>query len=259
VGLKEYRRKRDFKKTDEPAGQKHQDSHERHFVIQKHAASRLHYDFRLEMEGVLRSWAVPKGPSLDPKDKRLAVHVEDHPLEYGSFEGIIPEGQYGGGTVLLWDRGEWIPDGDPVAAYHKGVIKFELDGKKLKGGWTLVRMPGEEGKNWLLIKERDSKAKPSDEYDITSKKTKSVASGRSIEKIAKDQDRVWQSNHEDKKKKKSTKPDSGKKTSAKSATKPQTRRTASVKKKPGTSRLKQSEAQKKQVSPKRHVRNSRHS
>ncbi len=198
MGLKEYYRKRDFDKSAEPKGKEHRERKVHQFVIQKHAASRLHYDFRLEMEGVLRSWAVPKGPSLDPKDKRLAVHVEDHPIEYGTFEGIIPEGQYGGGTVLLWDRGEWIPRGDPVAAYHKGSIKFELKGEKLRGGWTLVRMPGEDGKNWLLIKERDDVARAAADYDITAKKVKSVDSGRTIEQIAKAADRVWESNREEK-------------------------------------------------------------
>src|SRR5687767_4462141 len=150
MGLKEYHRKRDFERTPEPAGEEHSDRDAGSFVIQKHAASRLHYDFRLEMEGVLRSWAVPKGPSYDPADKRLAVHVEDHPLEYGTFEGIIPKGQYGGGSVVLWDRGTWIPEGDPLASYRKGKLKFRLDGEKLRGTWTLVRMQGaasEDGKN----------------------------------------------------------------------------------------------------------------
>ena len=116
--------------------------------IQKHAATRLHYDFRLEMDGVLKSWAVPKGPSLDPAEKRLAVHVEDHPLDYGDFEGIIPKGEYGGGTVLLWDRGTWTPVGDPVAGYAKGDFKFELDGEKLHGRWVLVRMGSRDRRGW---------------------------------------------------------------------------------------------------------------
>ena len=124
MGLTEYKRKRNFRATPEPEG-KVKKAKGQSFVIQKHAATRLHYDFRLEMEGVLRSWAVPKGPSLDPGEKRLAVHVEDHPIDYGDFEGIIPKGQYGGGTVLLWDRGTWTPEGDPVAAYKKGNLKFQ--------------------------------------------------------------------------------------------------------------------------------------
>src|SRR5437588_8902104 len=146
MALEEYQRKRDFRKTPEPAGnlrgRKKTDAAPLSYVIQKHAATRLHYDFRLELGGVLLSWAVPKGPSLDPADKRLAMHVEDHPLEYGGFEGVIPPKQYGAGTVLLWDRGIWIPKGDPAAAYAKGHLKFELDGEKLKGGWTLVRTHG---------------------------------------------------------------------------------------------------------------------
>src|SRR5205085_12507791 len=133
MGLEEYRRKRDFSKTPEPSGKRRRGdaapSRSLSFVIQKHAARRLHYDFRLERAGVLMSWAVPKGPSLDPGEKRLAVHVEDHPMDYGGFEGVIPEGQYGGGTVLLWDRGSWTPEGpDPAEAYRKGALKFRLDG-----------------------------------------------------------------------------------------------------------------------------------
>ena len=135
----------------------------RAFVIQKHAATRLHYDFRLELDGVLLSWSVPKGPSLDPTVKRLAMHVEDHPLAYGDFEGIIPKGQYGGGTVLLWDRGTWEPQEDPVAGYAKGNLKFLLKGEKLHGGFALIRLGGRAGRRrsgderaWLLIKERDA-------------------------------------------------------------------------------------------------------
>src|SRR3954453_6828790 len=140
MALEEYRRKRDFKATPEPSGaakgkKKKGKAKGLSFVIQKHAASRLHYDFRLEMEGVLKSWAVPKGPSLDPADKRLAMMTEDHPIDYGDFEGIIPEGQYGGGTVLLWDRGTWEPLEDPHQGLRKGALKFRLDGKKLKGKW----------------------------------------------------------------------------------------------------------------------------
>ena len=136
MGLAEYRRKRTFTRTPEPAGKKPAGRRRGRgvFVVQKHAASRLHYDFRLESEGVLKSWAVPKGPSLDPRDKRLAVEVEDHPLEYGDFEGTIPEGEYGGGRVLLWDRGHWEPEGDAAEALRRGRLKFKLEGEKLRGG-----------------------------------------------------------------------------------------------------------------------------
>src|SRR5687768_2047456 len=193
--LAEYRRKRDFKKTPEPSGgRRPRRGRDLSFVIQKHDASRLHYDFRLEMEGVLRSWAVPKGPSLKPSEKRLAVHVEDHPISYGDFEGVIPEGQYGGGTVLLWDRGVWHPEGDPVEGYRKGKLKFRLEGEKLNGGWTLVRMGGprsEGGKNWLLIKERDETALRNGRKDVTEARPESVDTGRSLEQIARERDRVW--------------------------------------------------------------------
>src|SRR5579872_1110693 len=133
MALEEYRRKRDFKKTPEPPGTVAKPARERFFCVQKHRATSLHYDFRLEHNGVLLSWAVPKGPSLDPADKRLAMHVEDHPLEYGGFEGIIPKGQYGGGTVMLWDKGTWAPVGDARGGYRKGHLKFELEGERLKG------------------------------------------------------------------------------------------------------------------------------
>jgi bifunctional non-homologous end joining protein LigD len=163
MGLGEYKKKRDFKKTPEPAGRERPSTTGRMFIIQKHAARRLHYDFRLEHGGVLWSWAVPKGPSFDPKEKRLAVHVEDHPVEYGGFEGVIPEGEYGAGSVMLWDRGSWEPLGDPGAQYREGKLKFRLHGEKLSGAWTLVRMGGrgnEDGKNWLLIKEHDQLVRP---------------------------------------------------------------------------------------------------
>jgi bifunctional non-homologous end joining protein LigD len=157
--LASYRHKRDFGRTPEPAGAKRPSARGRSFVIQKHDARRLHYDFRLELDGVLKSWAVPKGPSLIPGEKRLAVHVEDHPIEYGRFEGVIPEGQYGAGTVKVWDRGVWIPDGDPREGLERGKLSFQLRGRKLHGGWALVRMHGRAGRNgkenWLLIKERD--------------------------------------------------------------------------------------------------------
>jgi len=163
-------------------------------VIQKHDASRLHYDLRLELGGTLKSWAVPNGPSLDPAVKSLAVHVEDHPLDYAGFEGVIPEGQYGGGTVMVWDQGSWQPEGDPAKAYRSGKLKFTLKGQKLHGSWALVRMggaAGEDGKNWLLIKHRDAEAKSAKNYDVLKKEPLSVLSGRDLEEIAADGDRVW--------------------------------------------------------------------
>ena len=201
MALEEYKRKRDFRRTPEPAGavaSHPKAGSELSFVIQKHAARRLHYDFRLELDGVLKSWAVPKGPSLDPGEKRLAVHVEDHPLDYGQFEGVIPEGEYGGGTVLLWDRGTWIPlERDPEAAYRKGSLKFILNGAKLHGKWALVRMGGkaatERRENWLLIKERDEEAMPQTGDAIVSENPLSVATGRSLDAIAADRDWVWHS------------------------------------------------------------------
>src|ERR1043166_7518851 len=137
--LSEYKRKRKFDKTPEPGPKKKRTRTGHMFVIQKHRATQLHYDFRLEVDGVLKSWAVPKGPSLDPAVKRLAMQVEDHPVEYGAFEGIIPQGEYGGGTAMLWDRGEWEPIGDPHDSFRTGKIKFRLHGKKLGGAWMLVR------------------------------------------------------------------------------------------------------------------------
>src|SRR3954462_9247612 len=143
MALEVYRKKRDFKISPEPSGGAVERRRaELAFVVQKHAARRLHYDFRLELDGVLLSWAVPKGPSLDPADKRLAMHVEDHPIEYGDFEGTIPKGQYGGGTVMLWGRGTWSPVGDPDETYRKGHLKFDLEGEKLRGRWALVKTHG---------------------------------------------------------------------------------------------------------------------
>jgi bifunctional non-homologous end joining protein LigD len=178
-----YRRKRNFKKTAEPAGKKRAGgSTHLSFVVQKHAARRLHYDFRLEMDGALASWAIPKGPSLNPKERRLAVEVEDHPIEYGDFEGTIPKGECGAGSVIVWDRGWWTPEGDPVADRRKGRLKFHLNGAKLKGGWTLVRMKPKGRKddksNWLLIKERDQNAAKT---DIVSARPQSVESGKTIQ------------------------------------------------------------------------------
>ncbi|MCC2642366.1 MAG: ykoU [Nitrospira sp.] len=197
MGLQQYWKKRDFKQTPEPRGRPVPAAAQLRFVIQKHAASRLHYDFRLELDGTLKSWAVPKGPSLDPAQKRLAVHVEDHPLDYAGFEGIIPAKQYGAGTVLLWDRGYWTPIGDPRSSYRRGRLKFTLHGEKLQGIWNLVRMGGrqEAGKeNWLLIKEKDEEARSGKKSEVTHTLTDSVASGRTIEQIAKGRHRVWQSN-----------------------------------------------------------------
>ena len=184
--LDEYRRKRDFTITQEPDEEPLRKPRQRSalsFVIQKHAARRLHYDFRLELDGTLKSWAVPKGPSLDPRDKRLAVHVEDHPLDYGSFEGSIPAGQYGAGDVIVWDRGIWQPHGDPHASYQSGKLKFSLQGEKLAGDWTLVRthLRGSGDKEqWLLIKERDPQARSADEYNIVEALPDSVLSEASI-------------------------------------------------------------------------------
>ena len=221
--LSTYRQKRDFEKTPEPSGEAAVvPSKRRRFVIQKHDATRLHYDFRLEFDGVFKSWAVTKGPSLNPHDKRLAVEVEDHPLDYGDFEGTIPEGQYGGGTVMLWDRGTWESD-DPEAGFKKGDLKFTLHGEKLHGSWVLVRMrrdrTGGKRTNWLLIKHRDEYA--SEDEDILSE-DKSVASGRAMEQIAGGKSRapkpfmlakgtgkadaVWQSNRAEESKGRTVKP-----------------------------------------------------
>jgi bifunctional non-homologous end joining protein LigD len=186
--LKKYQSMRDFDVTAEPSGKRPVAASKRlRYVIQKHEATRLHYDFRLELNGTFKSWAVTRGPSLNPADKRLAVEVEDHPLDYGDFEGTIPKGQYGGGTVMLWDRGYWEPEGDPERMLAKGDLKFSLDGDKLHGSWVLVRMRGDKfgGKrtNWLLIKHHDKYAKDANGEAIL-KKDHSVASGRAMEQIA---------------------------------------------------------------------------
>ena len=186
MALEEYKRKRDFKQTPEPPP-KVERGKQRRFVIQKHRATRLHYDFRLEMEGVLKSWAVPKGPSLDPADKRLAMQVEDHPVSYFDFEGTIPAGNYGAGTVMVWDMGTWEPVGDASAMLKKGDLKFRLDGQKLKGEFALVhiksRRPDSKGTEWLLIKHKDEYVQPGydiDQYDY------SVLTKRSMTEIAGD-------------------------------------------------------------------------
>ncbi len=176
--LETYNRKRNFTRTPEPRGKREQARGAGSFVVQKHAARRLHYDFRLEWDGVLRSWAVPKGPSLDPQVKRMAVQVEDHPLSYGDFEGTIPEGQYGAGSVIVWDRGTWTPVGDAAKGLREGKLKFTLKGRKLNGGFTLVRMrqrAGEKGTSWLLIKERDAAARPTAQFDVLEERSESVA------------------------------------------------------------------------------------
>src|SRR5207253_2506812 len=187
MGLAEYKRKRDFKKTAEPAGGKplpEKIKGASRFVIQKHAARRLHYDFRLEMEGVLKSWALPKGLPWKRGEKHLAMQVEDHPIEYADFEGIIPEGEYGGGTVMVWDRGTWTPElPDVDAALRKGELKFSLEGEKLRGSWVLVRTrAGSSGKpSWLLIKHRDTFASAD---DIATSAPRSVVSNRIMAEIA---------------------------------------------------------------------------
>ena len=192
--LRDYKAKRDFAKTAEPSGSKTKTARSKakggRFVVQKHDATRLHYDFRLELDGVLKSWAVTKGPSTNPADKRLAVRVEDHPLDYGDFEGTIPEGQYGGGTVMLWDEGTWEPIGDPHEALEDGDLKFTLKGKRMKGEWVLVHMKGRDQKtkngpreNWLLIKHRDRYATAGN--GLTEKFTTSVETGRDLSGIAK--------------------------------------------------------------------------
>jgi bifunctional non-homologous end joining protein LigD len=196
MSLREYQRKRDFRRTSEPLA-KVAKRKGWSYVIQKHAASHLHYDFRLELDGVLKSWAVPKGPSLDPKVKRLAMHVEDHPVNYGEFEGIIPAGEYGGGTVMLWDRGSWEPVGDPHEGHRTGRLKFRLQGEKLRGGWMLVkssRSASGKGNEWLLFKERDEEAQPATDGDIVVDQPLSVTTGRDLDQIASDQDHVWKSN-----------------------------------------------------------------
>jgi len=190
MSLDPYRQKRNFQVSPEPRGSKRGAAALQprlQFVVQKHRATQLHYDFRLEFKGVLLSWAVPKGPSLDPSVKRLAMQVEDHPLEYAGFEGVIPEGEYGGGTVMVWDRGDWVPEvADVEKALEEGDLKFTLHGKKLRGSWVLVRTRGyggTEGRSWLLIKHRDQYAST---IDIVADKPRSVMSRRLLAQIARD-------------------------------------------------------------------------
>jgi bifunctional non-homologous end joining protein LigD len=233
--LREYRRKRDFRKTPEPRGQKAAQGHGLSFVVQKHDASHLHYDFRLEWAGVLRSWAVPKGPDLNPANKRLAMQVEDHPLEYGGFEGTIPAGEYGGGTVMLWDQGTWEPVGDAAKGFRDGRLKFILHGEKLHGGWMLVRRGGAQAepgeRHWFLFKERDKYAKAG--KPITETKTLSVTTGRDLEEIAAQSDRVWGPNGEvpqrgGRKQKPAVKAKSTRKRSASTATRTSTSKGAAL-------------------------------
>jgi bifunctional non-homologous end joining protein LigD len=237
--LSKYRAKRDFKTTAEPSGGAHvKASNRRRFVIQKHDATRLHYDLRLELDGAFKSWAVTRGPSLDPGDKRLAVEVEDHPLDYGDFEGTIPKGEYGGGTVMLWDRGYWEPEGKktPEEALAKGDFMFTLEGERLQGSFVLVRIrhdqDGGKRTNWLLIKHHDNFSVEENGAAVLEENDTSVASGRTMEAIAAgkgkkpkpfmlqggavEADAVWDSNHglaaEERK--------AGTKTATKSAKKP---------------------------------------
>src|SRR4051812_37706201 len=186
--LAEYKRKRDFSKTAEPEGKPTaKRGRALRFVVQKHAASHLHYDFRLELDGVMKSWAVPKGPSRDPKVKRLAMHVEDHPIEYNTFEGTIPKGQYGGGTVMIWDRGTYEPVDGSIEAlrsgYEKGSLKFTLHGERLSGSWALARMKGAGSKEWLLIKHNDDAAVRDDDL-AAEDDIQSVVSQRTMQQIA---------------------------------------------------------------------------
>src|SRR3954449_4959523 len=195
--LKKYRTMRDFGDTPEPAGGKPRKRKLPIFVIQKHHASHLHYDFRLEMEGVLKSWAVPKGPSYDPTVKRLAMMTEDHPYDYASFEGVIPAGNYGGGNVIIWDNGTWEfiePGNDPVKAVRSGKLTFRMFGKKMFGEWALVKIhgrPGSKGNEWLLLKHRDEFANP--DVDVTELAPRSVVSNKTVAEIGTSK-RIWLSN-----------------------------------------------------------------
>jgi bifunctional non-homologous end joining protein LigD len=195
--LAQYNAKRDFTRTGEPTGKVPKARGKTlHFVIQKHAASHLHYDFRLELDGVMKSWAVPKGPSLDPTVRRLAMEVEDHPISYNTFEGTIPQGEYGGGTVMLWDRGTYEPEGGGGSeslrrGYEKGELRFRMHGKRLQGGFVLARLKRPGRPQWLLIKRRDEHADA--ERDITAEETTSIVTKRTMEQITAGR-RVWHSN-----------------------------------------------------------------
>jgi bifunctional non-homologous end joining protein LigD len=197
MGLETYWKKRDFGRTSEPRGKTRHPARQPDalsFVIQKHDARRLHYDFRLELDGVLKSWAVPKGPSLDPGEKRLAVETEDHPMEYGGFEGVIPDGEYGAGPVVVWDRGHWKPEGDPHKGYEKGHLTFELEGEKLRGGFHLVRTRGNgKAKSWLLMKRNDASALRGSGSKIVDERPESAISGRTVEEVEQAPDRLWHS------------------------------------------------------------------
>ena len=197
LDIETYNRKRDFAKTKEPRGRKLKGKGDS-FVVQKHDASRLHWDFRLELDGVLKSWAVPKGPSLDPGENRLAMRTEDHPLDYGGFEGTIPKGEYGGGTVMLWDQGRWIPDPrkDPSKTIEEGHLHFTLEGERMKGEWVMFRLkpkPGEKAEPWMLKKVTDDFADPGDGDALVDNCVTSVTTGRTMAEIAAGED-VWQSN-----------------------------------------------------------------
>jgi bifunctional non-homologous end joining protein LigD len=239
MSLSLYKKKRSFKNTPEPEGGKSTSKDKLLFVVQKHDASHLHYDFRLEMEGVLKSWAIPKGPSLNPEDKRLAMMVEDHPFDYRTFEGIIPEGNYGAGTVMVWDEGTYEPLENPsknkkeneknlLRQLHAGSLKFVMHGKKLKGEFALVKTAYRGENSWLLIKHRDEYATTTD----VTKKDKSVTSKRTLTQIEKAGDRVWKSNREQttNAKRQASKTKTAKSSSSKTVSKKKTIRRNTVKK-----------------------------
>src|SRR5438067_66942 len=197
LDIETYNKKRDFSKTKEPRGRKIKGKGDS-FVVQKHDASRLHWDFRLELDGVLKSWAVPKGPSLNPGENRLAMRTEDHPLDYGGFEGTIPKGEYGGGTVMLWDQGRWVPEPskDPSKTIEEGHLHFTLEGERMKGEWVMFRLkprPGEKAEPWMLKKVTDDYAEPDDGDALVDNCVTSVTTGRTMAEIAAGED-VWRSN-----------------------------------------------------------------